>query len=35
MYGIGSNQLKNNQTNQYHDTEFIGYYGVNNGYVHD
>ncbi len=35
MYGIGSNQLKNDQTAQYSNAEFIGYYGHNNGYVYD
>jgi hypothetical protein len=35
MYGIGSNQLKNNQTNQQYNAEFIGYNGYDNGYVYD
>jgi hypothetical protein len=35
MYGIGSSELKNNQTNQYNNNDFIGYYGYNNGYVYD
>ena len=35
MYGIGSNQLKNDQTNQQMNAEFIGYWGYNNGYVYD
>ncbi len=35
MYGIGSNQLKNDQTNQQYNAEFIGYYGSSNGYVYD
>ncbi len=35
MYGIGSNQLKNDQTDQYGNAEFIGYYGWNSGYVYD
>jgi hypothetical protein len=35
MFGIGSNQLKNDQTNQpYNNAEFIGYYG-SGGYVYD
>jgi hypothetical protein len=35
MYGIGSNQLKNDKTDQYNNAEFIGYYGNSNGYVYD
>ena len=35
MYGISSNQLKNDQINQYINAEFIGYGGYNNGYVYD
>jgi hypothetical protein len=35
IYGIGSNQLKNDQTNQQNNAEFIGYYGWNDGYVYD
>ena len=35
IYGIGSNQLKNDQTNQQMNAEFIGYWGYNNGYVYD
>jgi hypothetical protein len=35
VYGIGSNQLKNDQTNQQYNAEFIGYFGSSNGYVYD
>jgi hypothetical protein len=35
MYGIGSNQLKNDQTSQYMNAEFIGYYGFEYGRVFD
>ncbi len=35
MYGIGSNQLKSDKTNQQINAEFIGYCGYNNGYVYD
>ncbi len=35
MYGIGSNQLKNDKTSQYNNAEFIGYEGYGNGYVYD
>ena len=35
IYGIGSNQLKNDQTNQWNNAEFIGYCGYSNGYIFD
>ena len=35
MFGIGSNQLKNDQTSQYMNAEFIGYAGYGNGYIFD
>jgi hypothetical protein len=35
MYGIGSNQLKNDQTKQQYNAEFIGYGGWSNGYIYD
>jgi len=35
MYGIGSNQLKNDKTNQQNNAEFIGISGSINGYVYD
>jgi hypothetical protein len=35
MYGVGTNQLINDQIKQYDNPDFIGYYGYKNGYVYD